>query len=79
MPTDLISHLREIILEIERRQQTLLRLRDQQQRWNAISSDELGIINGALEELNKCRLTLDDFRNKIFMDKIQAGEATTDK
>ena len=49
------------------------------QEVNTLSSDELSVVNDALEELDKCRLTLDDFRNKIIRNKIRVGEDATDK
>ena len=93
MHLDLLSNLTKIILEIERSQQDLFYLRDPHQSGfmdprhpiylyrnvNTLSSDELSVVNSALEELDKCRLTLDDFRNKVIRNKIRVGEDATDK
>ena len=76
MQLDLLCKLTKIVLEIERSQQELLYLRDYRQNH---SQRELSVVNGALEELDKCRLTLDDFRNKIIRNKIRVGEDATDK
>ena len=87
MQLDLLSILTKISREMEGSQQDLLNLRDPSWRsymglinsYNTLSSDELSVVNGALEELDKRRLTLNDFRDKIIRNKIRVGEDATDK
>lgn len=91
MKLDLLNNLTEIIRGIECSQQCLLDLRDPNwrrymyqrhphyQEVNTLSSDELAVVSGALEELDKCRLTLEHLKNKIIRNKIRVGEDATDK
>ena len=74
MKNEILSYIADVMVQIELDERALARYYALGDKEGTLSPYELGVLKGALDGLIRCRLTLEEFGNKL-----HDGDPTTEE